>query len=130
MGLFLLIGAISAPQLANTRGILAVRVATQNLKELISQLPTLSLQNQAVLTLRRTFDSIVVTTREPHPMRLREVRLNDKISVLIHNPDKAVVAYPSVVVSPVRISIINKLYSCTLVVSLRGRVRESCGRRP
>jgi type II secretory pathway pseudopilin PulG len=126
LGLLGLLAGISTPEFAATRQLLVVKRITRQIEELTSQLTLLAQQHGEELILRESAHRLRLTSRKDAGLILRQINLPKAISLNINTIDQRIIAYPSAVVSPGKITISNKKKRCSVTLSLWGRVRSSC----
>jgi type II secretory pathway pseudopilin PulG len=126
LGLLGLLAGISTPEFAATRQLLVVKRITRQIEELTSQLTLLAQQHGEELILRESANRLRLTSRKDAGLILRQINLPKAISLNINTIDQRIIAYPSAVVSPGKITISNKKKRCSVTLSLWGRVRSSC----
>jgi hypothetical protein len=126
LGLLGLLAGISTPEFAATRQLLEVKRITRQIEELSAQLTLLAQQQGEELILRESANRLRLTSSKDAGLILRQINLPKTISLSINTIGQRIIAYPSAVVSPGKITISNKKRRCSVTLSLWGRVRSSC----
>lgn len=126
LGIFAVLGALSAPRVSALSGQMRLSRSVSQIEDLLVSLPALSRQFDRTLTVRMIQNRLSITTRESPATKVRTLIMSQELGIRINTTDQKLLAHPSGVLSPCRITISSGNRSCALTVALRGRITSSC----